>query len=371
MIGAGPAGCAVAIALRSAGVAVTLVGQGRQGRIRMGESLPAEARPMLGRLGIGEEFAFAGHVPSPGIASAWATANLAFRDAFTAPLGGGWLIDRDRFDAGLVQAARSAGATVIEGPRVTAVRREAGGWRLSIGSLRRRGATPPPQGRDELGARFVVDATGRGGVLARRHGAPRHADRLMCAFAVLPRLPRPLVARRAVIESAEHGWWYGADIGEERTVAGLFSDPDVIRRTSATGPRGWHDLLRRTLHVSGLFGRLDPPSDVRTVPAASHCLTRLYGEGWAAAGDAASAFDPLTSAGVYTALRSGADVAAGVREALDGRYDALAVHQRRTQARYTSYLLRRRDYYGMEARWPGAPFWLRRAGPLFEPGAAG
>ncbi|MET8141079.1 tryptophan 7-halogenase [Sphaerisporangium sp. NPDC005288] len=370
VIGAGPAGCAAAIALRSAGVAVTLLCGGRDEPVRMGESLPAEARPLLRRLGVWEEFERAGHPPSPGMASAWAGEDLAWRDAFTAPLGGGWLIDRGRFDASLVEAARSAGVTVVDGARVTAVRPEGAGWRLSIAPPRGpgggRAAESPagPRGPRGLRAGFVVDAAGRAGVLARRHGAPLHADRLMCAFTVLtgstgPAEPRAI--RRPVIESAEHGWWYGADAGEGRTAVGLFSDADVFRRASATSARSWYDLLRRTRHVFDLLGRPGPPPAVRTVPAASHCLTRLYGRNWVAAGDAASAFDPLSSAGVVAALRSGLGAATGVLAALDGRFDALAAFQRRTQVQYTSYLLRRRDHYAAEPRWPGAPFWRRRA----------
>jgi flavin-dependent dehydrogenase len=346
VIGGGPAGLAAAIELRAAGVPVTVVAGRRADRRRLVETLPADARPLLRRLGVWEEFQRAGHPPSLGVSSAWASAELIRSDAFTAPLGGGWLVDRDRFDAALLDAARSAGAEVIDRARVSAVRP---GWSLTVPT--------GPFARQDLAAAFVVDATGRTGLLARRYGAPRPADRLMCAYAVLPAAP---VTRRAVLESAPDGWWYAAGFDETRAVAGFFSDSDLMRQTSATRPRRWHDLLARTRHVFDLLGRPGTPAAVRTVPAASHCLTRLYGEGWAAVGDAATALDPLTSAGVIAALRSGVDAAAGVRAALGGDYSALAAHQRRAQLRYTSYLMDRFRYYHMETRWPDAPFWRRR-----------
>jgi flavin-dependent dehydrogenase len=346
VIGGGPAGLATAIELRAAGVPVTVVAGRRADRKRLVETLPADARPLLRRLGVWEEFQRAGHPPSLGVSSAWASAELVRSDAFTAPLGGGWLIDRDRFDAALLDAARSAGAEVIDRARVSAVRP---GWSLTV-------PTGPFTGRD-LTATFVVDATGRTGLLARRYGAPRAADRLMCAYAVLPAAP---VSRRPVLESAPDGWWYAAGFDETRAVAGFFTDSDLMRQASATRPPAWHDLLARTRHVFGLLGRPGTPASVRTVPAASHCLTRLYGEGWAAVGDAATALDPLSSAGVIAALRSGVDTAAGVRAALGGDYGALAAHQRRAHVRYTTYLLDRCGYYGMEPRWPDAPFWRRR-----------
>jgi flavin-dependent dehydrogenase len=348
VIGGGPAGAAAAIELRAAGVPVTLVAGRRPHRRRLVETLPADARPLLRRLGVWEEFQRAGHPPSQGVSSAWASAELTRSDAFTAPLGGGWLVDRDRFDAALLTAARSAGAEVIDRARVSAVRP---GWRLSL--------TPPtePFAHQDLTAGFVVDATGRTGLLARRYGAPQPADRLMCAYAVLP---AARITQRAVLESTEEGWWYAAGFDETRAVAGFFSDSDLIRQTVATRPRAWHDLLTRTRHVFDLLDRPGTPAAVRTVPAASHCLTRLYGEGWAAVGDAATALDPLSSAGVIAALRSGLGTAAGVRTALDGDYRALAAYQRRAQLRYTSYLLDRCRYYHMETRWPDAPFWRRR-----------
>ncbi len=357
----------------------------------MDESLPAEARPLLRRLGVWEEFGRDGHPASPGIASAWA-ADLTFGDAFTAPLGRGWLVDRDRLDASLMAAARSAGATVLQGVRVTGARRDGDGWRLSLlrpgpaggdCSLPHTGAVDDdgsllrgcddgslPAARDDpagasatMRAEFVVDASGRAGVLARSLGGPVQADRLMCVHARLDRPPE--AACRTLLESAEDGWWYAAAVGGAslpgRVTVGFFSDPDVIRRTSAATPGGWHRLLRRTRHVFDLLGGPGPPPALRTVPAASHCLTRLYGESWAAAGDAGSALDPLSSAGVVTALRSGFEVAEGVRAALSGQYGVLAALQRRAHARYTSYLLERRDHYGIETRWPDAPFWLRRA----------
>jgi flavin-dependent dehydrogenase len=341
VIGGGPAGVAAAIGLRAAGVPVTLVAGRRPERRRLVETLPADARPLLRRLGVWEEFQRAGHPPSLGVSSAWASAELVRSDAFTTPLGGGWLVDRDRFDAALLDAARSAGAEVIDQARVSAVRP---GWRLSL------------TGQD-LTADFVVDATGRTGLLARRFGAPQPADRLMCAHAVFP---AAAVTRRAVLETVAEGWWYAAGFDETRAVAGFFSDSDLMRQTSATRPQEWHDLLARTRHVFDLLGRPGTPVLVRTVPAASHCLTRLYGEGWAAAGDAATALDPLASAGVIAALRSGLDTAAGVRAALGGDHRALDAHQRRAQLRYTSYLLDRCRYYRMETRWPDAPFWRRR-----------
>ncbi|MEU7858343.1 FAD-dependent monooxygenase [Nonomuraea sp. NPDC049141] len=346
VVGAGPAGCAAAVALRAAGVGVVLLGEERRERPRMVESIPAEAGPLLRRMGAWERFERDGHPPSPGVASAWGAPGLARRDAFTDPLGGGWLVDRDVLDAGLVAAARSAGAVVLEGTRVAGARRDSDGWRLVV-----------PGG--EVRAGFAVDASGRAGVLARRLAAPLRADRQMCAYAHVPRMPG--TPQHTVLESAEDGWWYAAALGPARTVAAFFSDPDVIRRSSAAAPAGWHALLRRTRQVFGLLGRPGPPPAVRTVPAASYCLTRLYGAGWAAAGDAATALDPLSSAGVVTALRSGFAVAAGVRAALGGDPLPLAAHERRTRARYTSYLLQRRGYYGVETRWPDAPFWHRRS----------
>jgi len=100
--------------------------------------------------------------------------------------------------------------------------------------------------------------------------------------------------------------------------------------------------------------------------ACSQRLDPIAGDGWIAVGDAASAFDPLSSMGIMKALRSAVDAAAAILRHLAGERDAFAGYAQTIAADYTRYLDTRTRYYAMEQRWPDAPFWQRRAPQMEE-----
>lgn len=357
VIGAGPAGCAAALTLRAADVPVTVLDRGASRAARRCETLPGEAQPLLARLGLWPEFQRAGHLPSAGMCSVWADAVPAFRDGITQPHGAGWHVDRDRFDASLARAVTDAGASLVSGTQVVSCRHlRPGRWevRFRSGDRLRRLAAP-----------IVIDASGRASALARRRGAGWATDRLMCAYVTAG--PSAGGRRHALVEAVEGGWWYVGGTAASTTAA-FFSDPDVIRGSAAARPDGWRALLAATRHAAERLGDPGPVPAVRTAVAASGCLRRMCGDGWIAAGDAAVALDPLTSAGITGALRGGIDAAEAVRAVVDGRATdgdvaAPARYQQRYHARYTSYLLQRAAIYGMETRWPDSPFWARRRYP--------
>jgi 2-polyprenyl-6-methoxyphenol hydroxylase-like FAD-dependent oxidoreductase len=166
--------------------------------------------------------------------------------------------------------------------------------------------------------------------------------------------------RHAIIESVADGWWYAAARPSGQPAAAFFSDHDLIRRRQAAGPGGWYALLRQTRHVFDALGRPHEPRQVRSTSAASHCLLRLHGGDWAATGDAATAWDPLSASGLTAALRSGSELALAISAALAGNPGALNRYGETIHRRYTRYLFQRSAYYQIEKRWPEAEFWQRR-----------
>ena len=373
VVGGGPAGCAAAIALRAAGLEVTLVDDGRPGAGGVGQTLPAPAMPLLARLGAWEAIPAAGRLPCAGLSSAWGKQELAWQDGFTQPLGSGWHVDRGLLDPALRRMAAASGARLLGGHRVTAARQAPGrGWVLSIaasGWIREAGGSGSGRARDATGtgdclrlpASFLVDASGRRAVIARRGGQRHVADRLMAVHARLDPPAGAPVLHHATIESGRDGWWYAAARPDGGATAAFFSDPDLIWLLSAAGPDGWHRVLRGTRHAFGALGSPARPAAVRAAAASSGCMIRLHGPGWAAAGDAATAWDPLSSAGLTMALWSGLEVAAAVCRARDGDQAALPRYEHEVHRRYTAFLAQRAGYYHAERRWPAAPFWSRRA----------
>lgn len=109
----------------------------------------------------------AGFLTSLGNSVAWGTPELAFRGF--APGERGYQVDRERFDALLLEGARSAGARVPSGVRAAEVVSSPGGgqrWRIRWEGTRGHAG--------ELRASWVLDATGRVGLMARQGFRRRH-----------------------------------------------------------------------------------------------------------------------------------------------------------------------------------------------------
>ncbi|MCA9556666.1 MAG: tryptophan 7-halogenase, partial [Myxococcales bacterium] len=127
IIGGGPAGVSAAITLRQAGREVLLLERSRFPRYHIGESLIPGAVQLLGELGLDAAVAAAGFVEKPGArfydAADGMDVALTFRDAPSGtsfPMA--WQVERDRFDALLLEGATAQGVEVLCPAQVTAVR---------------------------------------------------------------------------------------------------------------------------------------------------------------------------------------------------------------------------------------------------------
>lgn len=363
--GGGPAGASVARVLAEAGRAVLVLDAPRRPRPErtphgdfsprgIGESLPGGARPLLRRLGALDLVEQAGHRRSQGVASSWGSPRLeAAHDPARSPYGPGWHLDRARFDALLRTLARESGAE-LRAARVVrlAPRPDGSGWRIGTAE------------GESCEARFLVDATGRTGALARRLGVRRERDTALAAVVAWVRAEDAREAR-TILEAVPEGWWYSALLpGDERVLAfhGEARDVAALRRD----PKAWAARLGATRWVrEGLDALLADPAEgllepLRTTDAAGARLDRFAGENWLAVGDAALAFDPLSSQGLLTAHYSGVLAGEALRAALDGAPDRLHDYAAGIEALRTHYLRHHRDAYRQEDRWPAEPFWSVR-----------
>lgn len=389
IVGGGPAGTALAIRLARGGLSVALWNHAPAARPPLGETLSPETAAALAELGVGEAFAAAGHLPSPGILRAWETAEPRETDHLFNPFGCGWRLDRPAFDALLLDAAEAAGAVVRRQTRIADCRRAAGGWELVVrdrqdahAAARAARAVVHP-----CRARFLVDATGRAAALARRQAAvrPRH-DALVAVAGLLPaRRDDP----RLALEACEVGWWHSGPLPGGKLVAVLMTDADLLPRSTAALRGFWLACLRRApLTSAGRHGRVgrartganalgaptDPGADAAGSPTAPlRCVLAdtartlpACGRDWLAVGDAAASFDPLSARGIPHAFESARRAAEAVAEALDGRPSSLDDYAAWLADDFTSYLSLRRHYYAQVARFPNAPFWRRRAAVVAE-----
>ena len=340
--GGGPAGCAAAIVLATAGASVAVIERSTYDDVRLGETLPPEVRLPLERLGVWERFCADGHLPAPGIVAAWGHPEPYANDFILNPYGSGWRIDRTRFDTMLAEAAAAAGATVVRGVGLAGcVPLAGGGWGLT-------------GERVDISARFLVDATGRASPLRRPLGGRRIVhDHLVALVGMGDAAPASeSVDRRALIEATEEGWWYSALVPDGRVVAAFHTDAAAALRAR------WPRDLAAAPHTAARVGRISAAT-VRLVAASTQRTDPVAGAGWLAVGDAAAAHDPLCGLGIHWALESGI-AGAGAVLAADGEA-ALAGYAAEARAHFDRYLAARAVYYGSEGRWPDAPFWRRRA----------
>ena len=94
--------------------------------------------------------------------------------------------------------------------------------------------------------------------------------------------------------------------------------------------------------------------------AHSATLEPCAGDGFLAAGDAALAFDPLSSQGLLNALFTGLAAAEAADSHLRGDAEALPRYRETISGIAAAYRRHLSTFYAMEQRWPRAAFWERR-----------
>lgn len=353
IVGGGVAGCAAAIALCRAGVDDVLILEGGAAdRPRVGETIPPDARRLLGLLGVGADLEPEVYCPCHGSASSWGADELGYNDHFVHPLGVGWHLDRARFDAWLAREADRAGARWRRDARLVGLTRQDGGFLLEL-----EGAGGPG-----LRVDLLIDASGAGAAVGRRLGS-RSLDHDRLIYLSQEIAPDPGVApsSQTWLEATAEGWWYAAQLPSGRWTVAVATDPDRVRERDLHRATGWWAALRETRHLHARLGRpaagaLDPQAWV----ARSSLLGPPAGAGWLAVGDAAATWDPICARGIYKALEDGQRAAEAVRDTLAGDPEAIGRYARHTILSFRTYLEQRAWLYARETRWPDAPFWSRR-----------
>lgn len=353
VVGGGPAGSTIAHRLARLGHDVLLLEQSPFPRRRIGESLTPGIDPILEALELRESVARAGFLRPSHAHVRWSAEAEPPAEGMARP---GYQVERGQFDQLLLQAACDAGVRVLQPARALAIRHVSPQrWQVRVDT---------PDGRRQLSARFLVDATGKGGLLQprlRRVGAPTLA---------LYAYWRPVagVGAESRVEAGESHWCWGAPLPDGSFNAAVFLSPgNPLLKARAPLEQAYAALLSASPLLSACLGERISP--VHGCNAGAYIDDDPVGEDFIKVGDAAFSIDPLSSQGVQAAMMSalqGSVVAHTLLTDANRQQDALQFYRARQQDTVRRHAQWAAAAYAERAAQTHTGFWRERA----QPGAA-
>lgn len=317
MIGGGPAGSTIATLLAREGWTVALLEKDRHPRFHIGESLLPHNLKIFRRLGVSDALERIG-VYKPGVdftpedGSGEAT-EIRFDHALEIAEGcdHAYQVRRSELDRMLFEHACTSGALGRTGVRVRDV--EMGNGEGPILHLEHDGATA------RMHARFVVDASGRDALLARKFGLQRrnrdHATAALYGhFRNVPRRPG-VSAGNISIYWFDQGWIWMIPLPDGVMSVGAVCNPGYLRQRGGDVVGFFHDTLRRNPHAGARMAGAEAVSEITATGNYSYHSRVLDGPEWLMVGDAGVFVDPVFSSGVYFGMHS-AESGAGVVDAV-------------------------------------------------------
>ncbi len=317
IIGGGPAGSTAATLLGRAGRSVIVFEREKFPRFHIGESLLPFSMKAFTRMDLHEKILRAGFMKKFGgemFGSCSEQGNkFYFKDAFRSQTDHAYQVTREDFDKLLLDHAAENGAEVHEETSVERV--EFSNEHVDL-STRRNGSS------QTVRARYLIDASGRNSVLGNKFGIKETYDHLqkLSIFAHYDSVSRAEGidgTLTALIRGIDR-WFWIIPLTPERTSIGVVLDGEVFRKSKLSA----EDFLEQAIAEQPIIAKRMVPnghraSKVYVATDFSYRSTKLYGDRWLLAGDAAGFIDPIFSSGVFLAVFSGEQCADTLDEVLD------------------------------------------------------
>jgi 2-polyprenyl-6-methoxyphenol hydroxylase-like FAD-dependent oxidoreductase len=312
IVGDGIAGLVLSCLLERRGIAhVVLCRKSQKKALSLGETLPPSALPLLQSMDLLDLFESCALHKTYGYESCWAGQFREQNFFYQRDFQYGLKIDK----LALLALLKTRGAkSMLEVDGITGVQPGKQGVTVTI--------TADGQTRD-IPARLVVDATGRNRFVLKALGFAEESHGDQSAFSChLPRKQHPDLAHSVFSESFPGAWGMVSGLSEKQQVMTLFCGQDSPHFKGMKQYENWPAILAPTLYLRHFLSEQKAvkisgaqANTSRALPRAGlHCLP---------VGDAALAFDPLSSHGISNAVYTAKRAAELVELYLKGAEEAL------------------------------------------------
>ncbi|MBC7865832.1 MAG: NAD(P)/FAD-dependent oxidoreductase [Bacteroidia bacterium] len=348
ILGAGPAGCATAISLCKKGFKTIILDKKSVSAQPVGENLDVTAKTILSELNLDVRSLDAAHMAAYHSVSLWANKTPVWKDSLFNPNGHGWHLNRAEFDNCLLNTAMQTGVEYLTCEQLE-IETDIDQWKINFNVKAE---------QRSLNCRFLVDCTGRARVLSRKLSVPLFRFDSLMSITSSFECEGNEIATQSIIEAAPNGWWYSACVPGNKRVLSFFTNAKTDYFKMYADANKFYEGIGETTLLKEIVPAKELFSELTFRYANSEKPEKICGSNWISAGDAAAAFDPLSSQGISTALKMGVKAAGAVAVKLSTDSDsALAAYEKTYNDLFDDYLDQRQKYYASVFAWDTNDFW--------------
>jgi flavin-dependent dehydrogenase len=338
VIGGGPSGSAYSITMARNGYSVLVLERDKFPRFHIGESLLPYTADVLEQLGVLDKVGAGGFPVKRGLELT--TSEGFLRRVALGEIGDGYRnwtyqVERSDFDKILLEAAGEAGATVLQEAKVTELVLE--GEQVAGVVYRKDGA------EQRVTAKYVVDASGRAGVIARGLKLRRSDNNLKMAavfkhFGGLDENNNPGFEGDTQIGVHADGWLWAIPIRKDVISVGAMTPARILRENRPEEVFDAH--LKRLPRIAERITGTEIHRELTGENNFEYHSNTLAGPGFFIIGDAGCFSDPVFSAGVLLALATGkraAEETINILEEKESESDVMLRYQNFFKTGYETY----------------------------------
>jgi len=212
-------------------------------------------------------------------------------------------------------------------------------------------------------SKMIIDATGRNRAILKLLQIPNlEFDDTLSFSCHLPKKKHPDLKHDVFVESFKEGWGLVSGLGETYNVVSIFSNQQSPVFGPVANYQNWKEILKETKYLKHALSD-NPAIKVTGRQSNSSRPEKISGPFWLAVGDAALAFDPLSSHGVsnaiYTATKAADSIGNRLNEENELKLEknSFASYHTALIEIFDAYLKSRTKLYQQETRWKSEIYW--------------